>query len=357
VPKTRPTIRDVAELAGVSTATVSFVLNNNPKEAISERVRLRVWEVARKLNYHANAAASGLKRKRSRNVALIFYKHDDTIANQFYSFVVQGAIKEAIEKNYNLLFSYIEATYTGFGDLPKIIREKNAEGVLFMRHTYPKMIRDIQSLGIPIVAVDNMPYIKSINSAQIDNKRGGTLAAEYLCLLGHQQIACLIPTHAPPSVADRLQGFRIGLERHDRKFNSERHLLRADALTFEAAVETMRAQLAKPRARATSGVEATPTAIFCGNDEMAAGVILAAREAGRKIPSELSVIGFDNITMSNYTDPPLTTVGVEKEYLGRRAMTRLLELVEGTDEMIKTEHVPVELIVRGSTARARRGRS
>jgi DNA-binding LacI/PurR family transcriptional regulator len=344
--KTRPTIRDVAERAGVSTTTVSFVLNDNPKQAISQRVRQRVREVAHALNYQASAAASGLKRKHTRNVALIFYKEDNAIANPFYSFVVQGAIKEAIENNYNLLFSYIEATYAGFGDLPQIIREKNAEGALFVRHTYPKMIKDIQSLGIPIVAVDNQPSIKSINSTQIDNKRGGILAAEHLCLLGHRQLACLMPLDPPPSLAERMQGFRIGLERHGHTFNARRHVLHAESLSFEAAFERTRALFGKSRA---------PTAIFCGNDEMAAGVLRAAHHAKRHVPNELSVIGFDNIWMSRYIDPPLTTVGVEKEYLGRRAMTRLLELVEGSDQLIKTEHVPVELIVRSSTARVRRG--
>jgi DNA-binding LacI/PurR family transcriptional regulator len=116
----------------------------------------------------------------------------------------------------------------------------------------------------------------------------------------------------------------------------------------------MSALFANSRARATGRAAPLPTAIFCGNDEMAAGVLHAAREAGRSVPNELSVVGFDNVVMAKYTDPPLTTVGVEKEYLGRRAMSRLLELVEGTDEMIKTEHVPVELIVRGTTARAKR---
>jgi LacI family transcriptional regulator len=287
-------------------------------------------------------------------VALIFYKEDNEIANPFYSFVVQGAIKEAIENNYNLLFSYIEATYAGFGDLPQIIREKNAEGALFVRHTYPKMIKDIQSLGIPIVAVDNQPLIKSINSTQIDNKRGGILAAEHLCLLGHRQLACLMPSNPPPSMADRMAGFRIGLERHGHTFHAARHVLYAESLSFEAAFERTRVLFEKSRSRPSGRFEASPTAIFCGNDEMAAGVLRAAHHAKRHVPSELSVIGFDNIWMSRYIDPPLTTVGVEKEYLGRRAMTRLLELVEGTDQLIKTEHVPVELIVRGSTARVRR---
>jgi DNA-binding LacI/PurR family transcriptional regulator len=342
--KARPTIRDVATRAGVSTTTVSFVLNDNPKQAISQRVRLRVREVARALNYRASAAASGLKSKRKRNVALIFSKEDDAMANQFYSFVVQGAIKEAIEHDYNLLFSYVEATYTGFRDLPKMIREKNADGALFVRHTYPKMIKDIQLLGIPIVAVDNQPLIKSINSTQIDNERGGILAVDHLRLLGHRQIACLMPKRPPPSVAGRLEGFRIGLERHGLKFNPARHVLYAQSLSFEAAFDRMSALFLTKR---------VPTAIFCANDEMAAGVLRAAHQAKRHVPNELSVIGFDDISMSRYIDPPLTTVSVEKENLGRRAMSRLLELVEGTAVGIKTERVPVELVVRSTTARVK----
>jgi DNA-binding LacI/PurR family transcriptional regulator len=162
-----------------------------------------------------------------------------------------------------------------------------------------------------------------------------------LCSLGHESIACMIPVDPAPSVNERLLGFRIGLERRKRKFSAARNVLRAEHLSFEAAFEAARALFGETRA---------PSAIFCGNDEMAAGVLCAARKAGRTVPEELSVIGFDNITMSKYTDPPLTTIGVDKEDLGRRAMTRLLELVEGADEMVKTEHVPVELIVRGSTA-------
>jgi len=101
----KPTIKDVASRAGVSIATVSFVLNKHPGEVISEGVKKKVWAAARALDYHPSATAAGLARKRTRNVAIIFYKDEETISNQFYSFVIQGAIKEAIEKHYNLLFS------------------------------------------------------------------------------------------------------------------------------------------------------------------------------------------------------------------------------------------------------------
>ena len=341
--KGRSTIRDVAQRAGVSTATVSFVLNKNPKEVISEKVQKRVLEAARELNYHASAAASGLKRKSTHNVGVIFYRHDDAIANPFYSFVVQGAVKEALERNYNLLFAFIESTYTGFDDLPKVIREKNVEGVLFMRHTYPKMIRDIQSLEIPIVAVDNFPRIRNIDSMQIDNRRGGQLAAEHLIELGHKRLACLGPAHAPPSVEERLLGFRQGLEKHDRKWSAQ-SFIASKALTFEAAHDAALGALTKNKQL---------TAIFCANDEMAAGVLRAARESGRALPDDLSVVGFDDITMANYLDPPLTTIGVVKEHMGHRAMSRLIDLVEGSDRKVKTELAPVTLVIRASTAKAR----
>ena len=143
LPGRRATIRDVAERAGVSTATVSFVLNGNPNESISDAVKSRVLGAARALTYHANAAAAGLARQKNRNIGIVFYEEDESITNNFYSFVVQGAVKEAVERDYNLLFSYVDTTYKGFQDLPKMVREKNAEGVLFMRRAHPSMIKDI----------------------------------------------------------------------------------------------------------------------------------------------------------------------------------------------------------------------
>ena len=95
------------------------------------------------------------------------------------------------------------------------------------------------------------------------------------------------------------------------------------------------------------------SALFCSNDEMAAGALGAAHEAGFEVPRDLSVIGFDDIVLSNYTDPPLTTIGVVKEHMGRRAMSRLIDLVEGSERKVKTELAPVTLVLRASTARPR----
>ncbi len=338
----RATIKDVAKRAGVSTATVSFVLNDNPNESISPKVRRRVLEVARSLNYHANAAAAGLARKRIVNVGIVFYKQDDAISNHFYSFVVQGAVKEAIERDYNLLFSYVDATYKSYADLPKIVREKNVAGVLFMRRLEPRMVRDLESLGVAVVAVDTFPQLRGINALLIDNRRGGALAAEHLIELGHVP-AMLLPRRPPPSVGERLAGFRAAFERRELAFKKSAHVLDTEAFTFEAAYEATHRALSTKKA---------PTALFCPNDEMAAGALRAAHESGRAVPRDFSVVGFDDIVMSKYTDPPLTTVSVVKEHLGRRAMARLIELVEKLDQAAKVELAPVDLVLRGSTGRA-----
>ena len=250
LPGRRATIRDVAERAGVSTATVSFVLNGNPNERITDVVKKRVLGAARELSYHANAAAAALARKRIRNIGIVFYK-DDSISNNFYSFVVQGAVKEAVARNYNLLFSYVETTYKGLDDLPKMVREKNAEGVLFMRRVHPNMIKDIAALSIPVVLIDTFPRVAGANALQIDNVNGGRTAGEYLFTLGHKNIAMLAPRDAAPSIEQRLTGFRSAFEQFDRRFSRSENLVQADDLTFYAAHRATALLLAKKPAHRT----------------------------------------------------------------------------------------------------------
>jgi LacI family transcriptional regulator len=335
------TIKDVAKKAGVSIATVSFVLNKRAGQSISEEVRRRVLRAVQQLNYHPNAAAAGLARKRTHNVAIVFYGEQHLIANQFYSFVIQGAIKQAIESEYNLLFTYMEDSYSGLPDLPKVVREKNAEGALFIQHIHPQLIKDIQARAIPVVAIDHYPPLKQVNSLQIDNRRGGALAAEHLAKLGHRRIGLLQASEDRPSIAERADGFREVLAA--RGIETRALTFECKYLNFEAGYEKSKQILMRKR---------RPSALFCVNDEIAAGVLRAAWELGVAVPDELSVVGFDGITVSACTNPPLTTVSLDKEQLGRRAMARLLELVSGGDASIRQETVPVELVVRASTGPA-----
>lgn len=344
--RSKPTIRDVAKRAGVSIATVSYVLNDSPEEAISDEAKQRVWSAVRTLNYHRAAAAVNLATQRTRNVGVFLYRGHSDLTNPFYSFVIQGIIREAMDRDYNLLFSYIESKYRDSRDLPKIIREANVAGAIFVGRVYPKMVEDVSSSGVPVVAVDHHPRIKRLPSVQIDNRKGGELAAEHLLGLGHEQMAFVGRVAKTVSVIQRAEGFMGSLARCGNPRVSAT-AIDCDALTFHEGLRRSRDLLVKKGA---------PTAVFCANDEVAAGVLRAARESGRVVPDDMSVVGFDDIIMANYADPPLTTVSVEKEQMGRRATARLIDIVEGRRSDTLEDVVPVELVVRSSTGAAPRGR-
>jgi len=161
--------------------------------------------------------------------------------------------------------------------------------------------------------------------------------------LGHQRLAFLGPVEPPPSIEERGDGFS---ERATSFGAPKPQLISAAEFTFDAAyAATLKALKAKGKA--------LPTAIFCANDVMAAGALRAAREAELRVPHDLSVIGFDDIAMSRYTDPPLTTIGVVKEHLGRRAMGLLIERIQGSTAKVFAELAPVSLVLRSSTAAPR----
>jgi DNA-binding LacI/PurR family transcriptional regulator len=169
------------------------------------------------------------------------------------------------------------------------------------------------------------------------------IAASHLLDLGHERLAMVVPKRPARSIEERLEGFRAAFDKFERPFSRSLHVAQAETLTFRDGYETARSMIEKQKL----------TAIFCANDEMAAGALRAAHEMGLVVPRDFSVIGFDDIVMSNYTDPPLTTIKVVREHMGRRAMTRLIELVERTDKLVKMEIAPVELVLRESTGKVR----
>ncbi len=337
----KPTIRDVAKRAGVSIATVSYVLNDSSEEVISEQAKQRVWTAVRALDYHRAAAAVNLATKRTRNIGIIHYLGQSDVTNPFYSFVIQGVIREAMDRDYNLLFAYVESRYGGTRDLPKMIREANVAGVLFVGHIYPRMLCDIRDSGVSVVAIDHTPRIKGVASIQIDNHGGGEIAARHLLGLGHERFAFVGGAMRVGSIAERSEGFFQHLEQQGITRPSDRELVLCDTLSFHEASDRSRELFKRNK---------TVTAIFCANDEVAAGTLKAAHELGLSVPGDVSVVGFDDIIMSNYTEPPLTTISTDKEQMGRHSTVRLIDLVEGRRTDSDEDTVPVALVPRKSTA-------
>lgn len=349
----RITIKNVAEAAGVSIATVSFVLNKRPGQVISEPVQKRVLAAARELNYAPSASAAGLARKQTSNVAIAFYRNDHQITNQLYSFVVQGAIKEAAERHYNVLFSFIHDEFRDYDDLPKIIREKNAEGVLFVQDVSGQLYKELTQRGVNVVAVDSHPEVPGMETVYVDNASGGRIAARHLLDLGHEDIVFLTAAGDRPSISQRSGAFLEEIRAAGLKTSTRQLLVDAKRLTFDGAYARTKKLLAQ---------RPSVTAIAAANDELAAGVIRAAHEAGRRVPEDLSVMGFDDIIMTQYLDPPLTSIGYDKEEMGRVSMGRLIDQVSARDSQDgeglvipprgeRTE-LPVWLVARQSTGPA-----
>ncbi len=339
--KKRATIRDVAEKAGVSIATVSFVLNKRAGEAISEKVQKRVLKAAEQLDYHPSASARGLARQRTHNLALVFYRDPSSIANAFYSFVVQGIIKETTKREYNLLFSFVDDVYEGSKQLPQALRERNAEGVLLVHMTSAKMVEDIRGLGVPVAAVDVVPHLDDVFSVEIDNASGARLATEHLVELGHRRLAMVAGGRDRASIAERERGFLEALAEVGLEQAGSTPVYDCGDLSHDAGYEGAKQLLSSPE---------RPSAVFCANDEVAAGVLQAAYELDIEVPQELSVVGFDDITMCRYTNPPLTTIGIDKEEMGRRAVRGLLDMIDEKAPTGRPERMNVELVKRQSTA-------
>jgi LacI family transcriptional regulator len=344
------TIKDVAKRAGVSIATVSFVLNKRPGQSISEAVSKRVVAAAAALHYSPRASAVGLAGTRTRNVGIVFHEDPVALSNLFHSHVVEGAVKETIERDYNLLFSYVEGPYRGVQNLPRIIQQRNLDGLVLLHLVSPKMIAELRERKIPVVAIDNEPAVKQLDSVQFDGRGGSGLAVDHLVSLGHERIVYLYGALERPSIRERYHGFKEALGRHGIEFDAAKHTHEA-AFSYAGGYQGGLELLRKHK---------RVTGVCVANDEMAAGMLRAAHEAGRRVPQDLSVVGFDDITMSQHTSPPLTTVRVDKQGLGRRAIIRLLELIEAKPESGKKppeyqrEVLPVELIIRDSTASPKR---
>jgi LacI family transcriptional regulator len=243
--------------------------------------------------------------------------------------------------NYHLIFAYMRSEYRNQRDLPAVISQRNAEGVLFIKTIIPKMVRDIAAMNVPIVAVDHDPPSPKVSAMSMENASGGAVAAEHLLHLGHQRLAIIAGTPERSSIAERIKGFTQQVQRARSATKPRVYLWKSESLTFEGGRQTM-----------VQGLKKRPdvTGVFCVNDEMAAGAIRGAHDLDYRVPEQLSVVGFDDIDMSKYIVPPLTTIAVDKFELGQRAMHHLIERIEGRVKCCIEDRVGVKLVERSSTA-------
>ncbi len=331
------TIRDVAQKAGVGLATVSRVINNSP--LVSEATRKRVLETIAELQFSPNLIARRLSLGKTLTVAVIvpFFTRPAFVER------LRGIESTLAESEYDLTIHNVENIEKRDLCFRKVPRLERADGVLII--SLPPRDQDVQFLAtsaVPIVLVDaNHPSLTSLNRVVTDDASGGRAATQHLIDLGHRRIGYISdPLESPfkfTASYDRYQGYRQALEAAGIPFWPEYHGW-GEHGRYEA--RRLATRMLSPPER--------PTAIFAASDTQALGVLEAARDLNLRVPEDLSVVGYDDIEVAEYLR--LTTIRQLLFESGKRGVELLLEVLENAPTQPVCETLPVELIVRGTTA-------
>jgi DNA-binding LacI/PurR family transcriptional regulator len=331
----RPTSADVAAQAGVSRTTVSLVLNDRGT-SIPDATRKRVLDAARELGYHPHHSAQGLAAGRTYTLALVLRQSAAEVAGDaLLAETLRGLTGAARSAHYRVLVEPLTPGDASYGDLVRSRRADGAvvSGPLFDDPELAELVAD----GFPIVIQGNLPG-SNAPSVDIDNVATARVAVEHLISLGHRVIACI--TNAPltyVAAADRVAGYEAALRGAGIELSPD--LVEQAAFDAASGHRAMRAVLAR----------CTPEAVFVASDVVALGVIGALRQAGLSVPGDVSVIGFDDIPLAAYFDPPLTTMRVPANDLGLAAGTALLDLIAGREVPLRTL-LATRIVIRSSTA-------
>jgi DNA-binding LacI/PurR family transcriptional regulator len=337
----RPTSADVAEEAGVSRTTVSFVLNRRTDVKIPDETRRRVLDAAERLGYHPHGPARQLAGGRSHVLAIVLRQTAEQVASDaVLAETLRGLATAARTKAFRVMVEPL-ALHDQSATYEDLVRGQHADGLIISgpRIDDPQLAALVRD-HFPIVLQGALPGLE-VASVDIDNAAGARGAVEHLIALGHRRIACI--TNAPlvyTAAQERYDGYAqalaaAGIERDQELVETGDF----DAPSGHAAMRRL--------------VDRTDfTAAFVASDVVALGAIAGLREAGRVVPDDVSVVGFDDIPLAAYFDPPLTTVRLPAFELGQAAGHALLDRIADA-AMAGRTLLSTELIVRGSTARPR----
>jgi len=332
------TIKDVALRAGVSVTTVSHVVNDT--RHVSAKGRERVEQAIRELGYVPNAMARSLKSNTTSTLGMLI----PNSSNPYFAEIVRIVEDRCFGAGYTLVLCNTDDEPRRQSVYLQVLAERRIDGLIVVSTGAgddDSLVTQLHGLRIPTVLVDREIADPACDLVETAHMQGGLLAVRHLLSLGHKRIACIGgPVGVMPS-EQRIEGWRVALAEAGAAPNADALLWRG-GFTSQGGYEAMHAILR---------TEHAPSAVFVCNDLMAIGALRAAHESGVHVPDDLSIVGFDDIELSAYTSPPLTTVAQPKERIGALAVDMLLERVGGKRRDTRKVVLQPELRVRASTAR------
>ena len=333
----RLTIEEIAKMAGVSKTTISRVINKKPD--VHPDTRKKILEIIEENGYHPNLFATGKTSQKINHIGLIIpYTVESIFSNQFFVDVLSGILNEVEKRGFYLLICYVHKT-----NYVEIYNQKRVEGFVLMSPDalHRSIIHELQSVNIPFVSTSKLLNEPDILFVDIDNIKGARLAVEHLLSLGHKKIA-FIGKPTLTSNYERLSGYKQTLLENNIQIDDE----------YIQTIENSSIQSGYEKMMSLMELENPPTAIFSACDIMAFGAEKAVQERGKKVPEDISIIGFDDISLSQYMTPPLTTIRQPSIEKGAIAASLLIDSLAEEKEQ-ETRILDVELIIRNSTGPVR----
>jgi LacI family transcriptional regulator len=322
---------DVARRAGVSTAVVSYVMNNGPRP-VAEATRLRVIQAIDELGYRPNGVARALRSRRTWSIGLVVPDN----SNPFFAQLAHAIEDEAFARGYALLLGNVSGDLGREESYLRAFQERQVDALIVVTNGPTKDLPRIYEGAIPMVVIaDNPVPGLAASIVKVDNTEGARLATEHLISHGHRRVACVLGPHGSAPALERFAGWQRAMRAARLRPSADlvrwAEFDRADG--YRAAVE-----LLSERRR--------PPAVFVASDHQAIGVLRAAADRGVRVPEDLAIVGFDGITEADYTVPRLATVRQPVDAMARRAVELLLPEPASPKEV--TEVFAMSLAARGT---------
>ena len=336
------TMKDIAERLDISINAVSLALNS--KAGVSEETRKQVLDVAEELGY-LDKSPKFVKSFANKNICVIIKKYyfED---NTFYSKIMMGIGEESRRKGYDIITCLINETEE---NIPSCIESKKVCGIIVIGTIEDEYLVKLKNYKIPVVLVDHTSLLESTDSILTDNKLGSFNITKLLIEKGYKDIGFFGDLEYSLSIKERFFGYREAIKKF-LKFNNFKEaevFIEEQSVLYDVEQNIIDKNIEGIKER-INRINKIPEAFVCSNDNAAIALISSLKELGYMVPKDIAVVGFDDIVLSSLIEPKLTTVRVEKDFMGRKAVDRLLWRIENKKDPDEKTILSVEVIERDS---------